>query len=83
MEKIVSSDKGPGIFYLLFALKVNNLDRQFFGLGSYWLSQKQLVIAVQENPSTYCDKLNKPTYTLWNPVQNLLMVQKIEHKETL
>jgi len=64
MEKVISSDKGPGILYLLFAIKVNNLDRKFYGLGSYWLSQKQLVIAVQENPSMYRDKLKKPTYTL-------------------
>jgi hypothetical protein len=69
MEKIVSSDKGPGIFYLLFAIKVNNFDRKFYGLGSYWLSKKQWAIAVQENPSMYCDKFKRPTCTLWTPVQ--------------
>jgi hypothetical protein len=57
MEKIVSSDKGPGNFYLPFAIKVKILDRKFYDLGKYWLSQKQLVIAVQENYSVYCDKL--------------------------
>jgi len=64
MKKIVSSDKDPGIFYLLFAIKVNNLDRKFYGFGSYWPSQKLLLIVVQENPSMYCDKLQRPTYTL-------------------
>jgi len=65
MEKVgFFSDNCPGILYLIFSIKVSNLDRKFYGLGSNWLSQKQLVIAAQENPSMYCDKLKKPTFTL-------------------
>jgi hypothetical protein len=74
MEKLVSSEKGPGIFYLLLAIKTNNLERNFYGLWSNWFSQKQLVVAVKETPSMYCDKLKKPTciLTVRNPVQILL-----------
>jgi hypothetical protein len=56
--------KGFGIFYLLLAIKTNNLERNFYGLWSNWFSQKQLVVALKETPSMYFDKLNKHVYII-------------------
>jgi len=78
MDKAVSSGNWPGMLYLLFAFKVSNLDRKFYGLESNWLSKKNWLFLHRK--ILLCIKLKKPTYTLWNPVQIFLMAQTL-HKE--